>query len=260
MKIFTIYFALGFCLIATSALKAQTGFEKPKNVIIADGKIVTMEMLEAYAKSGRLKGMHKGVTQKSRDSLFSIYGDAIGDKEFITIIELNTDEELKERKRIATKKGTLENKDVFFLTKNDKAKDFTVKMIDGTKISLSDLKGKVVLLNFWATWCAPCLQEFTVMPEKILKPFENDNFIFIPVAIGQTEETVAEKMKQMEKYGVFFNVGYDTHSKIWDDYATGSIPKNFLIDKEGIIQYTSTGYVEGSLDELAKKITQLLKE
>lgn len=143
---------------------------------------------------------------------------------------------------------------------DDLAVDFTVEMIDGETRKLSDQKGKVVLLNFWATWCAPCLIEFHELPGKILKPFENSDFIFIPISIGESEEIVSAKMLQLNEKGIVFNVGTDPERKIWNEYASRSIPKNFLIDKHGVIKYISTGNSEGSVDALAKEIENLLEE
>ena len=62
----------------------------------------------------------------------------------------------------------------------DKAPDFTVEMFDGTKTSLAELKGKVVLLNFWATWCPPCRQELTRVPEDIRHRLDGRNCRFLP--------------------------------------------------------------------------------
>ena len=96
--------------------------------------------------------------------------------------------------------------------------------------------------------------------KKILEPFQDQGFVFVPIAIGQKKETVAKKVIQMKKYGVEFNVGYDTYSKIWNKYAQGSIPKNFLIDKKGLILYVSQGYSENSVDKLTAEIEKLLAE
>jgi peroxiredoxin len=237
--------------------------KRPKYIILVNNKFfIKKDSLMEYGRLGYIKTMKKGASEEEYNSLHAKFGNIIGDKEFIMRIELRTEEELAEQKRIAPKKRSEKkapNKD-FLLSVNDKANNFTVNMIDGQEITLKNLKGKVILLNFWATWCAPCLMEFSEIPEKILTPFSDKNFIFIPIAIGQKKETVSNKMKQLKKYGIDFNVGYDTDARIWDQYAQGSIPKNFLIDKKGIVQFVSTGNSEGNVDKIALEIKKLLNK
>ncbi|PIE77953.1 MAG: hypothetical protein CSA15_10325, partial [Candidatus Delongbacteria bacterium] len=200
-----------------------------------------------------------------RNKLAEKFGDKIGDREFIIKVDLFSDKEKAEHKKQKTsnnKKAIKEKKqkDELHLNINDTASEFTVQMIDGQKINLSDLKGKVVLINYWATWCASCLMEFVEFPEKILNPYKNKDFVLLAISIGENKKKVEQKMYKMKKYGVEFNVGIDPTKEIWNKYATGSIPKSFLIDQNGIIKYISIGNADGNVDKLATEINKLLKK
>lgn len=255
--IFTIY---GFTLFAQ-----EKEIKKPEYVIIANKQIITQEKLGELGEQGFIKGMNKGVTEDERNKLAEKFGDKIGDREFIIKIDLFTEKEKAERQNQTSSndKKTIKEKnrnDELNLNINDVASEFTVQMIDGKKINLSDLRGKVVLVNYWATWCAPCLMEFAEFPEKILEPYKNEDFTLIAISIGESKEKVEQKMNKMNKYGVDFNVGIDPTKEIWDKYATGAIPKSFLIDQNGIIKYISIGNADGNVDKLATEIKRLLKE
>ncbi|MBR4968628.1 MAG: TlpA family protein disulfide reductase [Alistipes sp.] len=137
-----------------------------------------------------------------------------------------------------------------------KAPAFEVEMFDGSTVKLADLKGKVVLLNFWATWCPPCRAELARVEKDIIEKFKGQEFVFLPVSRGEKKETVAAFR---EKMGYSFPMGLDTDSRVYKEYAETYIPRNFLIDKNGKVVKASVGYSEEEFAELVKLIEKQLK-
>lgn len=145
-----------------------------------------------------------------------------------------------------------------YIHAGDTAPDFTVEMLDGSKITLTELKGKVVMLNFFTTSCPHCIAEFEVVPAMIINNFKDEqDFIFLPISREEKKETVAEKMKFLKTQGIDFPVGIDPTRKIYSLYAKKYVPRIFIINKEGIVTYTSSGF---SIPEFNQAVSAIEKE
>jgi RNA polymerase sigma factor (sigma-70 family) len=152
--------------------------------------------------------------------------------------------------------------DLDALTKvGDVAPDFTVTTLEGKRLRLSDLKGKVVLMNFFATWCGPCLAELPRVETEIWKPNQKRGLIVL--AIGR-DHTRAELTEFLHEHKLSFSIGPDPEHAIFKRYATESIPRNYVIGPDGRIAHQSLGYDATRFHELIeateKEINALAKK
>jgi peroxiredoxin len=118
------------------------------------------------------------------------------------------------------------------------APDFTLKDVDGRELALKDLRGKVVLLDFWATWCEPCRKD---MPEikTLHDEFKSKG---LEVVLIDFSEPAGVAKEYFEKNNYTFHNLLDPQSETFDKYGAGGIPKVVLIDKQGVVRYFQQGY------------------
>ncbi len=137
----------------------------------------------------------------------------------------------------------------------DMAPDFTVEMLDKSKVTLSSLRGKVVLVTFWATWCPPCRQEMAHMQKGVIDYFAGKDVVVLPISRGEERRTVEAFIKKM---GYTFPVGLDSDQSIYRKYASNYVPRSVVIDRNGKVVYAIAGYDENVAREVQEAITAAL--
>lgn len=134
------------------------------------------------------------------------------------------------------------------------APNFTLYDINGKHVSLSEFKGKVVYLDFWASWCRPCMQKLEIL-QAFEPKFLDKDVVFLHISLDRSknkwEQTIEEK--QLKGNHLFFD---PTHSQITTDYEILSVPKFFLITKEGNFAYTPTSFDSKELELTLLKLLQ----
>lgn len=139
----------------------------------------------------------------------------------------------------------------------DHMPDFTIVSDDGSKLASSSFKGKVILVNLFATWCPPCQKELAAVKET-LWPKYKDNKNFALLVIGR-EHTDADLKAYNEKKGFTFPLYPDKDRSIFSAFAKNLIPRTYLIGKDGKVVYTSIGYTDEEFAQLMAMIEKSLK-
>ena len=144
------------------------------------------------------------------------------------------------------------------VTKITPASDFELLNMDEDKKKLSDYRGKVVLLNFWATWCPPCIREMPSM-ERLHQQINADDFKVIAINQMEDIDQVFAFSGQLE-VDPTFEILFDSRSEVSQAYAVRGLPTTYLIDKQGNIRYRAVGGREFNHPEVVKIINGLIKE
>jgi cytochrome c biogenesis protein CcmG/thiol:disulfide interchange protein DsbE len=130
------------------------------------------------------------------------------------------------------------------------APSFTLALFDGKVIKLEEFRGKVVFLNFWASWCVPCREEAKSL-EAAWKKYKDQGVVFVGVSIQDKEE---DARNFIQEFGITYRNGIDKAGKIGIDYGVWGIPETFFIDHGGRITYKHVGGI--SVPTIVAKLDQ----
>jgi peroxiredoxin len=136
------------------------------------------------------------------------------------------------------------------------APDFTLKSMKGSNLKLSEFRGDVVMINFWASWCGPCRQEMPILNDLYLK-YRDLGFTLLGVNVEENSTKAAKMVRELK---VVFPVLFDTENKVSKLYKVEAMPSTVIVDRNGNMRYLHRGYVPGTEDEYQRQVRELMAE
>ena len=136
------------------------------------------------------------------------------------------------------------------------APDFALKSSTGENMRLSEYRGDVVMINFWATWCGPCRQEMPLLDE-LYSRYQRVGFNLLGVNI---DDDSSRAMRMVDELGVSFPVLFDARKEVSKLYEVDAMPVTVLVDREGNVRHVHHGYKPGYEQKYLDEIRSLLRE
>jgi len=130
--------------------------------------------------------------------------------------------------------------------------DFSLELLDGSSLSLSDLQGQVVVLNFWASWCAPCRREAADL-QAVWETYQNQGVTLVGITYRDAQDA---SLSFIDEHGITYPNGVDEMGRISDAYGVTAVPETYVIDREGRLAWSQIGEIQAEM--LARQLAQLL--
>jgi peroxiredoxin len=134
--------------------------------------------------------------------------------------------------------------------------DFALKSDSGRNVRLSELRGQVVLINFWASWCNPCRQELPLL-NKIYAQYRAAGFTLLAVNVDDNRKDAEAMLKRL---GLRFPTLFDGNKNVAKLYGVDTMPATLVIDRDGRVRYLHRGYYDGYERKYEQQVRELLKE
>ncbi len=140
--------------------------------------------------------------------------------------------------------------------RGDDVPEFSFTTLDGKTASINDFEGKTILINFFATWCGPCMKELPELQKQIWETIQDDDFVVLTFGRGHSAE---ELEKWNEKKGFTFPISPDKDKSIYELFFTKYIPRNVVVGKNGKIILQEFGFTEEGFQHMIDTIKEDLK-
>ncbi len=136
--------------------------------------------------------------------------------------------------------------------KQEPAREISLLLFDGTTVTMAGLRGKVVMVDFWASWCPPCREEAPALAQ-VYREFQEKGVEFVGVAVWDSDE---EARAYVSKYGITYPSGLDAKGTIAIDYGVAGIPEKYFISRDGLVAKRFIGPM--TADKLREVLNALL--
>jgi peroxiredoxin len=136
------------------------------------------------------------------------------------------------------------------------APDFTLRSNGGTNVKLSELRGQVVMINFWASWCGPCRQEMPLL-DQLYQQYADLGFALLGVNV---EENPADAERMLKDTPVTFPILFDAENTVSKLYDVTAMPSTVIVDRDGNVRFVHKGYQPGYEDEYQTQVRALVRE
>lgn len=154
------------------------------------------------------------------------------------VVDLNKEKEANEQAQTNTQQ--LDDLEKQGLKKGETAPDFTLTNLEGKEMSLSDLRGKKVVLNFWASWCGPCRKEMPEM-QKFYEAYKDKNVEVVAVNLTHFERKREHVDEFVKEFGLTFPIPLDIKNEQYEKYKVLTIPTTYFLDENGVIKERHLG-------------------
>ena len=137
-----------------------------------------------------------------------------------------------------------------------RAPELGARTLDGQTLRMADLRGKVVIVDFWASWCEPCREEMPVL-ERLYRRYREQGLVVVGVSVDRTERNARGFLRRTR---VSFPIIHDASHAIANRYSPPKMPSSYIVDRRGVIRHVHEGFRAGDAEQMEREVRALLRE